>query len=344
MSSTTIDDHDLTHITYKGTWVQGGSIHDHDETVSSSTNVGDYFNVRFSGNSITVYGTIDSTSGGVLTNYSVDNATPQQIISQMGTGDTHNQQFWKSPTLAVGEHNLNVTMVKINNDFGPGEGTIWFDYFLVEDPTIRSDTGQQITHRKRTEAIAGGVLGGVFVFILIVLFCIFLQRRKEGKRTLPRLSPYSGPKMRSLQMQQEVFSFAALNIRSLRSDETMVEPFPIGSTHDRGSPIPHGLPSVSFDVRRKATSMDPRTRPNISVQNMNPSPPFVAPASGLETIRNAVGKRQVNDAVHERYVSQARNPLPMRSWRHTVSGMQEVNLEANGSVVNLELPPVYSPI
>lgn len=124
----------------------------------------------------------------------------------------------------------------------------------------------------------------------------------------------------------------------------MVEPFPIGSTHDRGSPIPHGLPSVSLNVHRKATSMDLRTRPNISIQNMNPSPPFVTPASGLETIRNAVGKRQVNDAIHERYVSQARNPLPMRSWRHTVSGMQEVNLEANGSVVNLELPPVYSPI
>lgn len=84
-------------------------------------------------------------------------------------------------------------MVKINNDSGPGEGTIWFDYFLVEDPTIRSDTGQQITHRKRTEAIAGGVLGGVFVFILIVLFCIFLQRRKRRKGDSAQIKPVFWP-------------------------------------------------------------------------------------------------------------------------------------------------------
>lgn len=56
-----------------------------------------------SGNLIGVYGTIDITSGGVLTNYSVDGASPAQVTSQAGSGDTFNQQFWNSPTLNEGD-------------------------------------------------------------------------------------------------------------------------------------------------------------------------------------------------------------------------------------------------
>ena len=55
------------------------------------------------GNLIAVYGTIDITSGGVLTNYSVDGAPPAQVTSQAGSGDTFNQQFWNSPTLNEGD-------------------------------------------------------------------------------------------------------------------------------------------------------------------------------------------------------------------------------------------------
>jgi hypothetical protein len=55
------------------------------------------------GNLIGVYGTIDITSGGVLTNYSVDGAPPVQATSQAGSGDTFNQQFWNSPTLNEGD-------------------------------------------------------------------------------------------------------------------------------------------------------------------------------------------------------------------------------------------------
>ena len=58
---------------------------------------------NFSGNSISVYGTIDITSGGVVLNYSVDGASPAQVTSQAGSIDTFNQQFWDSPTLFEGD-------------------------------------------------------------------------------------------------------------------------------------------------------------------------------------------------------------------------------------------------
>lgn len=50
-----------------------------------------------------VYGTIDATSGGVLTNYSIDGAPAVQVSSQAGKGDTVKQQFWASPQLTLGK-------------------------------------------------------------------------------------------------------------------------------------------------------------------------------------------------------------------------------------------------
>lgn len=44
-----IDDRDLSKVTYTGTWVVGGTSHEYAGTVSSSTNVGDYFTLSFKG-------------------------------------------------------------------------------------------------------------------------------------------------------------------------------------------------------------------------------------------------------------------------------------------------------
>lgn len=49
MSTTYIDDQDLSKVVYNGTWVEGGTPHEYNNTVSSSTNVGDSFTVTFQG-------------------------------------------------------------------------------------------------------------------------------------------------------------------------------------------------------------------------------------------------------------------------------------------------------
>lgn len=48
-----------------------------------------------------VYGTIDSTSGGVVTNYSIDGLSPVQVTSQRGADDTGHQLFWASSVLDI---------------------------------------------------------------------------------------------------------------------------------------------------------------------------------------------------------------------------------------------------
>jgi hypothetical protein len=51
MTTKTIDDQDLSQVTYTGHWVRGGSAHEYEGTVASSNTVNDYFTVAFKGNS-----------------------------------------------------------------------------------------------------------------------------------------------------------------------------------------------------------------------------------------------------------------------------------------------------
>ena len=54
--------------------------------------------LTFSGTSISVNGTVDSTSGGVVSSYALDEAQAAEATSRAGHGDTYNQLFFASPT------------------------------------------------------------------------------------------------------------------------------------------------------------------------------------------------------------------------------------------------------
>lgn len=178
---------------YNGTWVEGGTPHEYNNTVSSSTNVGDSFTVTFQGASIAVYGTMDATSGGVITSYSIDGASSSNVTTQAGLGDTYHQQFWSSEQFPVAVHRLRVTMVKVNNVTQSGEGTIWFDYFLVRDPTVvtypttssapLTPTTSPISNSRQSTpigSIVGGALGGLSL-LLVAIFLLVLYRRGHTK-------------------------------------------------------------------------------------------------------------------------------------------------------------------
>ncbi|KAJ7220768.1 hypothetical protein GGX14DRAFT_675942 [Mycena pura] len=124
-----IDDRDPS-VQYTGTWVVGGTSHEYAGTVSSSLKSGDHFQVPFTGTGIAVYGTLDASSGGVKTSYSVDGATADTVTSGSSGQDSYQQLFWQSDPFSGGPHTLTVAMVAVNN-VGGGEGTVWFDFFNV---------------------------------------------------------------------------------------------------------------------------------------------------------------------------------------------------------------------
>jgi hypothetical protein len=53
----------------------------------------------FPGTSISVYGILDATSGGVVTSYALDGASAALATSTSVPRDTPNQLFWASPEL-----------------------------------------------------------------------------------------------------------------------------------------------------------------------------------------------------------------------------------------------------
>ncbi|PPQ69953.1 hypothetical protein CVT26_013289 [Gymnopilus dilepis] len=191
MNLTIFDDQDLAHITYNGTWVKGGTPQNFRNTLTSSTTVGDSFIARFNGDSIRVYTTIDNTSAGVITSYSADGLLPEEVAYPTVQERMLDNLIWQSPILQPGDHTLRVQIVKVNNGsgVGSGEGTVWFDYFVVEDPaatataTPSSQPSVAMDHYKRNNvaAIVGGTVAGMVVILAGVVLVFFRARRRAAK-------------------------------------------------------------------------------------------------------------------------------------------------------------------
>ncbi|KAG6826767.1 hypothetical protein H0H92_014522 [Tricholoma furcatifolium] len=205
MSIYIIDDQDAR-VVYNGTWIKGGSSLEYNNTVASSTQVGAFFTVSFHGTNIAAFGTMDITSGGVETSYSIDGATPTTASSQPASTDIHMQQFWRSDDVSIGDHKLVVNMTKVNSDQGANEGTIWFDYFMVTDPTITSTTtvpnpSQPLATASTSTSpssspngahpdagiIVGAVIGGLFLLLAAVFIFVFYLCRRRPSASQERL-------------------------------------------------------------------------------------------------------------------------------------------------------------
>ncbi|KAF8176343.1 hypothetical protein K438DRAFT_1979137 [Mycena galopus ATCC 62051] len=222
-----IDDQDPS-VKYTGTWVVGGTVHEHDDTVSSSVQVGNNFLVPFTGTAIAVYGTYDAGSAGVQTSYAIDGGTPTTVTSTSSPNDSYQQLFWQSGPVSSGAHSLVVTMVAVNTNQGAGEGTIWFDYFNVttDATTDISNTASPSTSASQSKSSSAShtegsstatsptssstsagttaarasshtsIIAGVIIAVVVVILvagAVFRRRRRAARQyfgTVP-LSPPS---------------------------------------------------------------------------------------------------------------------------------------------------------
>ncbi|KAK0216787.1 hypothetical protein IW262DRAFT_1463727 [Armillaria fumosa] len=207
MNPTTIDDRDGS-VSRIGTWTDGGTPHEYDSTVSSSKSDGDHLMVTFTGTQIAVYGTYDYSSSGVITSYAVDGGNATRVTHSPGSGDTYNEMFWESDLLELQQHQLVVTMVHVNTDYGDLEGTVWFDYFNVYNETTStsaspltgsatlssspssstanpSDAAASLASSDSSSAnigaIVGGIVGGVFVFLVVAVVFVWYRSRQKRR-------------------------------------------------------------------------------------------------------------------------------------------------------------------
>ncbi|KIJ95432.1 hypothetical protein K443DRAFT_683048 [Laccaria amethystina LaAM-08-1] len=360
MSQTYIDDKDYTKVTYKGSWAPGGVAAEYNSTVSSSTAVGDSFTVSFQGDSIAVYVTIDSTSGGVTANYTIDGGAVSQAVSPAGSGDTYRQQFWKSDTLQAGLHLLNVTMAKVNEEPQAGEGTVWFDYFVVTNATTSNVSSASFTTSTSTSSassttnsslttpmgkksnlgpILGGVIGGVVLF-LILLLCLWRYRRCENNSgKVAQLKPDIDPDPSS--------PTSANHISPFDTNSANIDPFPLGYRAIGSIDNSSRLSSSSWapgsqqksSLHHATNSMSTSSHGNFSVDPSGFAESLAGSSSfGRPTSAGASSKsRHLLRPPSEGTVSTFLPPV-----QHVDSGMRSIDMEMLTNPP--ELPPVYSPV
>lgn len=101
----------------------------------------------------------------------------------------------------VNPSELLVTMVKVNPESQPGEGTIWFDYFLATDPRIQSSSAKS----KHIGAIVGGVIGSIFLLIVIVALALFALRRRNRHLEQEHVKPWTEKEVQSADSLRTLF-------------------------------------------------------------------------------------------------------------------------------------------
>ncbi|KAG1766194.1 hypothetical protein EDD22DRAFT_367144 [Suillus occidentalis] len=115
-----LDDRDLS-FTYEGPWYFGGAQSEYDVTTTGTSTIGSMVLFKFTGVSVSVFGTIGpSDVGAPVSSYQVDDL-PAVIFTAPAQGGTlYHYNFFASTPLANGPHQLKITNLN--------SSSLWLDY------------------------------------------------------------------------------------------------------------------------------------------------------------------------------------------------------------------------
>ena len=269
--------------------------------------------------------------------------------------NTFNQNLFAIGQLSPGQHNLVITYLGSSSTVPIG-----FSYFIQQDDgTSSTPTNSSLSssipvdnHRTPTDAIIGGVIGGL-VFISLLLALFFFNRRRNNRRSQalsemsstvpspdvvnPFTSPPSNPNSTMTFLPQNYTS----NGQSLPSQS-----IPSKFSHQRGQPSDPastgtssggGIPPLT-PLRRQFSS------PGFTSSSSSSSPLRALPFTGSESQTNPDANTRTRVPHDAMEPSMQRSPSPqgpnVRFLQHDDSG---VRIPAEDEVQVVELPPVYSP-
>ncbi|KAJ7439102.1 hypothetical protein FB451DRAFT_1378068 [Mycena latifolia] len=204
-----IDDRD-PRVVYTPAWRLFGSDLDFMHTSQGSSTTGDSLTLQFDGIAISHYAGINQGSAGDVLQaaFSIDGGPSVTFVpSPQASSNTNNNLYYSSGDLKPGKHTLVVTAQNVH--------TVWADYWLVK-PNPASSVSVSGTSTsssspsaatttpvppkpKHTAAIAGSVVAGVVLILLLGAF--FVRRRHRRKRQRQRES-IDGPDDNTAPMAQ----------------------------------------------------------------------------------------------------------------------------------------------
>ncbi|KAK7461759.1 hypothetical protein VKT23_008189 [Stygiomarasmius scandens] len=299
-----------------------------------STNVGDSMEFTFAGTSVALYGIFDwRASGSVTVDFTVTNpileSSPpyfeQRLFTFLTPNDPQllnstNYLLFNHSSLASGNHTLTLNVTSIfgsrsliidyltyEPNFGSLRDKPHFTSTPASNPEPNNTTGNTSSDKSlNTKAIAGGVIGGMFVTFTLGLFVWYQRRRGYQFRniltnadSLEVASPQANDMTRSNNLSPNIHSsstFFSTFLHSSRhhqitttnramssnpSSRTIVTPFPYGiSTHPAGSkgdPLAHQ--SVNMPIQRHNEELRELNGQVLEMMAHSQADPNLVPAS-----------------------------------------------------------------
>ena len=217
-------------------------------------------------------------------------------------------------------------MVKVNPESQPGEGTIWFDYFLATDPRIQSNSATKL---KNIGTIVGSVIGGIIFLIIVALALVALRRRK--KRHLERAQPWTDKDVQSVVSFRTSFLKLFFFFLQFKLKTSFVSRWEIASIHPTVEPFRETNPAPASTHKPTLSTASSSTSPSSTtspISNFRISNPASRKGQGDLTVLPSSSNAQLEPAV-----------------QHVDSGVRVANLDPiQLSSARVELPPVYSPV
>ena len=222
--------------------------------------------------------------------------------------------------------------MKVNQESQPGEGTVWFDYFLAIDPRIQSNSTTTTTKSKNTGAIVGSVIGGI-IFFLIVVFLALVGLRRRKKRRLERVvQPWTDKEVQSAVLFRTSFLKAVFYFFLQFKLKTFGTRREIASTHPTVVPFRETGPAPASTHKPTLSTAFSSTPPS---STRNP------PMNNAIMLNPASTRKRQGDLT----APACSNALPGPAVQHVDSGVRVANLDPiQLSCARVELPPVYSPV
>ena len=302
-----------------------------------------------------------------LSTYAIDGQTPISFLVPDSPDTYFNQVLFRTGQLTYGQHKLVVTY-NGNSTTVP----LALNYFVLHRESSSNDTPtstsssipsgilsqanpspssssstqatEATTHRKPTEAIIGGVMGGLVLILLLLILSFFVRRGKNRRsQTLSKMSytdslpdvvtPFTDPPSNSTS------NFLPHNDTS--DDQSLHwHPQPISNKFARRDQ-PSDPPSTSAIGRIPPSSLAP-LRPHFSstaFTSLSSSLPLSGSQTNFESTRTEV-PQSATELSTQRSESPSPREANARFLMHEDSGVR-IPSEDRDDV--FELPPLYTP-
>ncbi|KDR76533.1 hypothetical protein GALMADRAFT_156054 [Galerina marginata CBS 339.88] len=217
-----LDDRD-PHISYwPGGWFPGGGDgFEYNATTTGSNTTGDVASLTFTGKNVSVWGTVNPDTGGVLaptSAYIVDNLPAVTFIPALQPVSQHLQIFFQSDELSPStSHTL------VIKNIGPKNSTLWLDYIqitppdsvdavLFSAPTPSSTSSSPLPSTPTPSAIprpgviVGATLGSLTtlaIFALVTVLYLRARSRHHNELTVPRQQIQSSTQFSSVNIGEQ---------------------------------------------------------------------------------------------------------------------------------------------